>query len=101
MPLKRDGASLDDTPRLETLVRALAASVNVRLLAALAAERRRRGDDAWVFLSDAAERLDEAPGTVSAAVGKLQIAGLVDEKREKGRRYFRSRVSDVELFLRK
>lgn len=101
MALKRDGASFDDAPRLEALVRALAASVNVRLLAALAAERRRRGDDAWVFLSDVAVRLGEAPGTVSAAVGKLQVAGLVDEKREKGRRYFRSRVSDVELLLKR
>lgn len=98
---RREVTGFGDAPRLEALVRALAASVNVRLLAALAAERRRSGDDAWVFLSDAAERLGEAPGTVSAAVGKLQVAGLVDEKREKGRRYFRSRVSDVEIVLKK
>ena len=88
-----------DSARLGDLVRALAASVNVRLLGALAEERRRRGDDAWLTLSEAAARIGEAPGTVSAVVGKLQLAGLVEEKREKGRRWFRSRVKDLELRL--
>lgn len=90
-----------DAERVEAVVRALAASVNVRLLGVLAAERRKRGDEGWLHLSDVAEHLGEAPGTVSAAVGKLLLADLVEERREKGRRWFRARVTDVEIGLKR
>ena len=89
----------DDAERVEAIVRALAASINVRLIGLLAAERRSTGDDAWVHLSQAAVDLDEAPGTIAAAVGRLMLAGLVDEKRAKGKRYFRARVTDVSVTL--
>jgi len=88
-----------DAARVEAIVRALAASVNVRLLGLLAAARRASGEDAWVHLSQAAVDLGEAPGTIAAAVGRLLLAGLVDEKREKGKRYFRARVTDVSVVL--
>lgn len=89
-----------DPDRLAELVRALAASVNTRILATLADDRRRRGDDAWLTLSDTAERIQEAPGTVAAAIGKLQLAGLVTERRDKGRRWFRANLTDLHIEIR-
>lgn len=82
-------------PRLETMVRILAASVNARVLTYLAAERRDEPQGGWRFLSQIAEAVDEKPGTVGMAVQKL--LPLLEERREKGRRYFRSQVRRLEL----
>ncbi len=82
-------------PRLESTVRMLAASVNARVLAYLAKERRNEPADGWRFLSQIAEALDEKPGTVGMAVQKLMP--VLEERREKGRRYFRSQVRRLEL----
>ena len=87
-----------DTDAIERLVRSLGASVNVAILAELVAARRDGRDDGWVFLSDLAKRVGEAPGTVSVAVQKL-LPVLVEDKYEKGRRYFRARVSGLSFVL--
>ena len=78
---------------LAQLVRILGASVNVAILRELARARRR--GEGWMYLSEIAEALGEAPGTVSAAIQKL--TPLVDEKREKGLRYFRSRITELRV----
>lgn len=92
----RRGARLSSEPdEVERLVRILDASVNVRILRALAAERRRGAG--WLYLSQIAARLGEAPGTVGAAIGKL--APLVEERREKGLRWFRASVTDVTITM--
>ena len=75
------------------LVYALDASVNVDILRELAKARRR--GEGWLYLSQIAQRIGEAPGTVSIAIGKL--APFVEEKREKGLRYFRATVTEVTL----
>src|SRR5438874_10823278 len=76
---------------LARLVRALDASVNVALLRELC--RRRRRGEGWAYLSELAQALREAPGTVGAALDKLGRVG--EERREKGRRYARAAVADV------
>jgi DNA-binding transcriptional ArsR family regulator len=91
-----DRASLRDEPdELARLVRILDASVNVEILRALA-QARRRGDG-WLYLSQIAERIGQAPGTVGAAIEKL--SPLLEEKRERGLRYFRTRFVDVTITL--
>jgi len=87
----------DDPEAIARLVRILAASVNVAILRALVLERERRGEDGWLFLSEIAERIGEKPGTVVLAVEKL--APLLEERREKGKRYFRSRVEALSVTL--
>lgn len=97
--MERDGAqvlTLSD-PELETVVRVLAASVNVRLMNVLLKERAAQPEAGWLFLSQIAEAIDEKPGTVGLAVQKL--LPLLEEKREKGKRYFRSRFRHLELVL--
>jgi len=91
-----DRASLRREPdELARLVRILDASVNVEILRALALARRR--GEGWLYLSQIAERIGQAPGTVGTAIEKL--SPLLDEKREKGLRYFRSRFVDVAITL--
>lgn len=88
----------NDRAALERLVRILDASVALAALHALAEERKSARDEGWVFLSDLAKRLDQAPGTVSAAVQKM-VPTLLEEKYERGRRFFRARVTSVKLVL--
>lgn len=74
-------------------MRGLAASMTIEVLRELAAARRK--GDGWVYLTQLAQRVGEAPGTVANAVAKL--GPLVEEKREKGLRYVRSTVLEVTL----
>lgn len=84
-----------DADELARLVRMLSASVNVAILRELARARRR--GEGWMYLSEIAEALDEAPGTVSVAIQKMMP--LLEEKREKGLRYFRARLVDLRVEL--
>jgi DNA-binding transcriptional ArsR family regulator len=84
-------------PRLESTVRILAASVNARILAHLIEARRADPEGGWRFLSKIAEAVGEKPGTVSMAIQKL--LPLLEERREKGKRYFRSQLRSLELHL--
>lgn len=68
----------------------LAASVNARLLHHLVEVRRKEPHGGWRFLSQIAQGVSESPGTVSLAIQKL--LPLLEEKREKGKRYFRARA---------
>ncbi len=88
----------EDPEGLHELVRVLAASVNVRIVGALARARRDNPIDGWMFLSEIAEAVGEKPGTVGIAVQKL-LPILVEERRDKGRRYFRSRVTALALVM--
>lgn len=85
----REELGLKD-PRLEATVRILAASANVRILHYLVEARRKDTDEGWRFLTQVAEGVDESPGTVSLAIQKL--LPLLEERRHKGRRYFRART---------
>lgn len=78
---------------LRRLVYALDASVNVDILRELA--RARRKGDGWMYLSQIAARIGESPGTVGIAIAKL--TPFVEEKREKGLRWFRATVTEVTL----
>jgi DNA-binding transcriptional ArsR family regulator len=91
----RKASLREDPDELARLVRILDASVNVQILRVLA-QARRRGDG-WLYLSQIAARIGEAPGTVGAAIQKL--SPLVEEKREKGLRYFRAAVVDVTITM--
>ena len=82
-----------DPEELRRLVYALDASVNVDILRELA--RARRKGEGWMYLSQIAQRIGEAPGTVGIAISKL--GPFVEEKREKGLRYFRATVTEVTL----
>ena len=84
-----------DPDSVERLARMLGASVNVAILRALAKARRK--GDGWMYLSEIASALGEAPGTVSAGIQKL--TPLVEEKREKGLRYFRAGLIDLKVEL--
>lgn len=75
------------------LVYALDASVNVDILRELAKARRK--GDGWLYLSQIAQRIGESPGTVGIAISKL--APFVEEKREKGLRWFRATVTEVAI----
>lgn len=99
-PLTRREYSLPkDADAVARLVRALSASVNVEILAVLMETRRldARGEG-WLFLSDLARAIGQAPGTISLAIQKL-VPDLVEEKREKGKRYFRARVDRLTVAL--
>ncbi len=87
--MAREELALKD-PRLESTVRILAASVNARILHQLVEARRKDTADGWRFLSEIAKDVGESPGTVSLAIQKL--LPLLEEKRQKGKRYFRARV---------
>lgn len=82
-----------DADALGRLVRMLSASVNVSILRELARARRR--GDGWMYLSEIAEAIDEAPGTVSVAIQKMMP--LLEEKREKGMRYFRAGLTELRI----
>lgn len=82
---------------MENVVRILAASINVRMMGVLLERRVAEPDGGWLFLSQIAEAVDEKPGTVGLAVQKL--LPLLEEKRDKGKRYFRSRYVGMELRL--
>lgn len=84
-------------PEMEQVVRVLAASINVRMMNVLLKERVAHPDGGWLFLSQIAEAVDERPGTVGLAVQKL--LPLLEEKRDKGKRYFRSRYKDIRIEL--
>lgn len=84
-----------DPDELERLVRMLGASVNVAILRELARARRR--GDGWMYLSQIAQALGESAGTVSAGIQKLMP--LLEEKREKGLRYFRAALVDIKVEL--
>jgi hypothetical protein len=75
-------------PQLETLVRMMAASVNAKILHHLVQVRKKEPKEGWRFLSEIAQSVGEAPGTVSLAIQKL--LPLLEERRHKGRRYFRT-----------
>jgi DNA-binding transcriptional ArsR family regulator len=82
-----------DADALGRLVRMLGASVNVAILRELA--RARRKGEGWMYLSEIAEAIGEAPGTVSVAIQKMMP--LLEEKREKGRRYFRAGLTELRI----
>lgn len=71
-------------------MRLLAASANTRILQFLVEARRKDAAGGWRFLSEIAEGVGESPGAVSPAIQKL--LPLLEERREKGRRYFRARA---------
>jgi DNA-binding transcriptional ArsR family regulator len=88
----RDEWSLTRDPEdVARLVRMLGASVNVAILRELA--RARRKGEGWMYLSEIAAKVGEAPGTVSVAIQKMMP--LLEEKREKGLRYFRATLVDL------
>lgn len=91
----RDLTLSRDAGEIASLVRILGASVNVRILQTLMEERR--GGGGWLFLSEIAQRIGEKPGTVGLAIQKL--LPLLEEKREKGRRYFRAQHRELVLRL--
>lgn len=76
--------------RFEEYVRVLSASVNTRIMYWLVEARRKDPDNGWRFLSEIAQGITESPGAVSPALQKL--LPLLEERREKGRRYFRARA---------
>ena len=82
-----------DPEGLARVVRMLAASVNVAIVRELMRARRR--GDGWMYLSEIAEAVGEAPGTVSHGLSRL--APLLEEKREKGLRYVRANFTEVRL----
>lgn len=84
-----------DADGLARVLRLMSASVNVAILRELA--RARRKGDGWMYLSEIAEAIGEAPGTVGAGLTKL--APILEEKREKGLRYFRAPFTEVRLEL--
>lgn len=95
----------EDADEIARLSRTLAQSGNARVLAMLM-ERREEGDreddetarpdgDGWMYLSEIAKALDEAPGTVGSSIAKLQP--LIEERRVKGRRFIRSRVHELTI----
>ena len=85
----------DDPEEVEGLVRILAASVAVRILTLLIEERR--SGEGWLFLSEIADRIQEKPGTIGQAVQKL--LPLLEEKRVKGRRFFRARILGLRIHM--
>lgn len=87
-----------EDPEMEQIVRILAASVNTRLMTILVEARRKDPEEGWLFLSQLAESVDERPGSVGLALQKL--LPLLEEKRHKGKRYFRSRYQNIELHLK-
>lgn len=100
--------SIRDAPEeIERLSRLLTQSVNARVLALLIERREdgyapddetRRPDGAgWMYLSEIADATDEAPGTVGSSVQKL--LPVLEERRVKGRRFFRARIHDLVLVL--
>lgn len=94
--MQADRWALSKQPdELARVVRMMSASVNVAILHALARARRR--GEGWMYLSEIAEAIGEAPGTVAAGIAKL--APLVEEKRVKGLRYFRVAFTEVRLEL--
>ena len=91
-----DAWTLRDQPDdLARVARALGASVNVAILRELAKARRR--GEGWLYLSEIAEKLGEAPGTISVAIQKMHF--LVEEKRVKGKRYYRAVLTDLRVEL--
>lgn len=82
-----------DAEAIGRLVRVLGASVNVAILRELA--RARRKGDGWMYLSEIAQAVGESPGTVGAAIQKL--TPLLEEKREKGLRYFRATLTELRI----
>lgn len=96
--MRDDGWDLTRDPdEFARAARALGASVNVAILRELAGARRK--GDGWMYLSQIAEALGESPGTVGAGVQKL--APFVEEKREKGLRWFRARFVELRLEARR
>ncbi|MBI4392605.1 MAG: hypothetical protein HY556_02250 [Euryarchaeota archaeon] len=91
----RDLTLTKDPEEIERIVRLLAASVNVKILSVLNEERRK--GEGWLFLSEIADRTSEKPGTIGLAIQKL--LPLLEERREKGRRYFRSRIKEFRIVL--
>jgi hypothetical protein len=87
--MAREEIPLKD-PRLETTARILAASVNARILNFLVEVRRKDPKEGWQFLSEIAAALGESPGAISMGLQKL--LPLLEERRHKGRRYFRARA---------
>jgi hypothetical protein len=89
----RDEIPLRDR-RFDEYVRLLSASANTRILHFLVEARAKEPTDGWRFLSEIAEGVGESPGTVSPAIQKL--LPLLEERREKGKRYFRA-IARVQL----
>ena len=87
--MAREEVRLRD-PRFEEYVRLLSASVNTRILSVLVDARAKEPGEGWRFLSEIALEMGESPGTVSPAIQKL--LPLLEERREKGRRYFRAKA---------
>lgn len=91
----KDYTLTGDPQDVARIVRILDASVNVPILKVLMEERRK--GEGWLFLSDIAKRIGEKPGTVGLAVQKL--LPLLEEKYEKGRRWFRTPYRELTLTL--
>lgn len=86
-----------DADGLARLARMLGASVNVSILRELA--RARRKGEGWMYLSEIAAAIGESAGTVGAGIQKM--TPLLEEKREKGLRYFRARCVDLRVEMEK
>lgn len=82
-----------DPDAVARLVRMLSASVNVAILRELVRARRR--GEGWMYLSEIAQAIDESPGTVGIAIQKMMP--LLEERRHKGLRYFRSTLTDLRI----
>lgn len=78
-------------------VRILGASVNAKIAEVLVEARKKDPASGWMFLSQIAADVNEKPGTVGLAIQKL--LPLLEEKREKGRRWFRSNYTDLRLVM--
>ena len=99
MPRERDASRMpNDSWRLsvesddvERIARALSSSASIAVLRELV--RARRKGDGWLYLSQLAEKVGSSAGTTSVAL--LRLTDLVEEKREHGQRFVRSRFFDV------
>lgn len=87
----------DDPGEVERLARLLAAAGASRILAALVEARRGDPEGGWMFLSQIAAEVGEAPGSAALAVQKL--LPFLEEDRRKGKRWFRSRVRRLEISI--
>lgn len=73
--------------------RMLAGSTGIAILRELAKARRK--GDGWMYLSQIATAIGETPGTVAHGLSK--VAPMLEERREKGLRYFRATFVDIKL----
>ncbi|HVM45508.1 MAG TPA: helix-turn-helix domain-containing protein, partial [Candidatus Thermoplasmatota archaeon] len=84
-----------DADGLARMTRMLSTGVSIAVLGELV--RARRKGEGWMYLTQLAKAIGETPGSVSHGLAKL--APLVEERREKGLRWFRVDLTDVSLEL--